>query len=126
MSVSHANQGFGAAIAATHSGTANTHGSLGSALGSLNATDASAKALAHAPPNSIVGQIVSYQSAMRTALAMPTATPAELAARNAAIAAARADILAPAANKGLTPQAVSAVDKQLGLPPTDPTLGVTH
>ena len=72
----------------------------------------------------MVGQIAAYQSAMVAALAMPATTPAQVAARNAAIAAARADILAPAANKGLTPGVVSAVDKQIGLPPSDPTLGV--
>jgi hypothetical protein len=57
---------------------------------------------------------------------MPTATPAQVAARNAAISAARADLLGPAGNKDLTPSVVSAVDKQLGLPATDPTLGVSQ
>jgi hypothetical protein len=82
--------------------------------------------MAHAAPNSQVGMIGAYHSAMVAALAMPTTTPAQVAARNAAISAARADLLAPAANKGLTPAAVSAVDKQTGLPATDPTLGVTR
>ena len=53
---------------------------------------------------------------MVTALGMPTATPAQVAARNAAIAAARADLLGPAANKELTPSVVSAVDKQITEP----------
>ena len=70
--------------------------------------------------------IGAYHNAMVSALAMPTSTPAQLAARNAAIAAARADVLAPAANKSLTPGVVSAVDKQIGLPATDPTLGVSQ
>jgi hypothetical protein len=81
--------------------------------------------MAHAAPNSMVGMIGAYHSAMVTALAMPAATPAQLAARNAAIAAARTDLLAPAANKSLTPSVVSAVDKQIGLPASDPTLGVS-
>ena len=72
----------------------------------------------------MVGQIASYQAAMKVALAMPTATPAQIAARNTAIASARSDILGPASNKSLTPDVVSAVDKQIGLPASDPTLGV--
>jgi hypothetical protein len=62
---------------------------------------------------------------MVAALAMPAATPAQTAARNAAIAAARADLLAAAANKGLTPATVGTVDSKLGLPATDPSLGVS-
>jgi hypothetical protein len=38
-----------------------------------------------------VGLIAAYDRAMLAALAMPTATPTEIAARNAAIAAARQD-----------------------------------
>jgi hypothetical protein len=70
--------------------------------------------------------IGAYHNAMITALAMPTTTPAQAAARNAAIAAARADLLAQAANKSLTPSVVSSVDNRLGLPATDPTLGVSQ
>lgn len=81
--------------------------------------------MAHAAPNSQVGQIAAYHGAMVSALAMPATTPDQVAARNAAIAAARADLLAPAANKGLTPATVSAVDKMIGLPDSDPSLGVT-
>jgi hypothetical protein len=82
--------------------------------------------MAHAAPTSTVGMIGAYHNAMMTALAMPTSTPAQTAARNAAIAAARTDVLAQAANKGLTPSVVSTVDRQLGLPATDPTLGVSR
>jgi len=82
--------------------------------------------MAHAAPNSQVGMIGAYHTAMVAALPMPTATPAHVAARNSAISAARADLLAPAANKGLTATSVTAVDKQIGLPATDPTLGVTR
>jgi hypothetical protein len=120
--------GFGAAIAASHSQASHSqtsHGALASALGSLNAVHASPTALAHAAPTSQVGMLASYQSAMLAALAMPATTPAQIAQRNAAIASARADLLAPAANKGLTPATVTAVDQRLGLAPTDPTLGVT-
>ena len=106
-----------------HAGLAG-HGALASALGALNAAHASPKALAHAAPTSRVGLIAAYDRAMLAALAMPTATPAEIAARNAAIAAARQNQLAAAANKGLTPAVVSRVDALLGLPPSNPALGV--
>jgi hypothetical protein len=89
--------GIGAALNAGRSTT--SHGSIASAMGSLNASHASLNAMSH---------------------------PAQVAARNAAITAARADVLGPAANKDLTPSVVSAVDKQLGLPATDPTLGVSQ
>ncbi len=82
--------------------------------------------MAHAAPTSTVGMIGAYHNAMVTALAMPTTTPAQVMARNAAISSARSDLLAQAANKSLTPSVVSAVDKQLGLPATDPTLGVSQ
>jgi hypothetical protein len=98
-------------------------GQLASALGALNAAHASPAALAHAAPGSKVGQIATYDRAMLTALAMPDITPAQIAARNAAIAAARGQ-LAAASNKSLTPPVVARVDDLLGLPATDPTIGV--
>jgi hypothetical protein len=116
--------GIGAALNAGHSTT--SHGSIASAMGSLNASHASLNAMSHAAPTSTVGMIGSYRGAMVTAIGMPTATPAQVAARNAAIASARADVLGPAANKELTPSVVSAVDKQLGLPATNPNLGVSQ
>lgn len=103
-----------------------SHGALASALEALNAAHASPTALAHAAPTSRVGLIAAYDRAMLAALPMPTATLAEIAARNAAIAAARQNQLAAAANKGLTPSAVAHVDALIGLPPTNPTLGVTQ
>ena len=106
--------GIGAALDAGHSTT--SHGSIASVMGSWNASHASLNAMSHAAPTSKVGMIGSYRGAMVTALGMPTATPAQVAARNAAIEAARADLLGPAANKELTPSVVSAVDKQIGLP----------
>jgi hypothetical protein len=69
--------------------------------------------------------IAAYKGVMLTALAMPATTLAQIASRNAAIASARADLLAPAADKGLTPSVVAAVDRQLSLPASDPTLRVT-
>lgn len=61
---------------------------------------------------------------MLAALAMPTSTRAEIAARNAAIATARSQELDDAANKPLSPSVVAQVDALLGLPPTNPAIGV--
>ncbi len=61
---------------------------------------------------------------MQTALALPDATPAEIAARDQAIASARSIELAAAANHPLSPPVVARVDALLGLPPSDPALGV--
>ncbi len=109
--------------AGSHGRGSASHGQLSSALGALNAAHASPVALAHASPTSKVGQIASYDRAMLSALGMPATTPAQIAARTAAIAAARAQ-LANASNKGLTPDVVAAVDSQLGLPASDPSIGV--
>jgi hypothetical protein len=104
-------------------GLANSH-SIASALGALNASHASPTALSHAAPNSQVGKIAAYDKAMVAAINMPSATPAQIAARQAAIADARSTQLAAASNKSLTPAVVAQVDKNLGLPAVDPTLGV--
>jgi hypothetical protein len=100
-------------------------GKLSAALAALNAAHAAPPALAHASPHSRVGKIAAYRSNMLIALAMPTNTPQEVIARDNAIAEVRASMLAPAANRSLTPAVVSRVDHLLGLPPSDPTLGVT-
>jgi hypothetical protein len=63
---------------------------------------------------------------MFAALAMPALTVEQRAARDAAIAAARAQELSLAANRTVSPAVVDRVDALLGLPPTDPTLGVTR
>ncbi|MBL8696817.1 MAG: hypothetical protein JNK67_00505 [Alphaproteobacteria bacterium] len=97
--------------------------SISAALGALNAAHASPTARANAAPNSRVGRIAAYEDAMHVALAMPEATPAQRAAKADAIAAARAQELAAAANKPISPAVVARVDSLLGLPPTDPTLG---
>lgn len=81
-------------------------------------------ARANAAPGSRVGQIAAYEQAMLEALAMPARTPAELAARETAIAAARAQDLAAASNRPLSSEVVDRVDQLLGLPPADPTLGI--
>lgn len=96
---------------------------LASAAGALNTAHASPNALAHAAANSRVGQVASYDFAMRVALSMPSNTLDEILARNAAIASARQH-LASAANKALTALVVAQVDRRLGLPSTDPTLGL--
>lgn len=59
--------------------------------------------------------IASYENAMSRALAMPAATPAQIAARSAAIAQARSQ-LAAASNKPLSSGTVQQVDHLLGLP----------
>lgn len=70
------------------------------------------------------GRIAEHERAMMEALAMPARTPAEIAAREAAIAAARAQELAEAPNRPQGGGVVDRVDQSLGLPPADPTLGI--
>ena len=53
-------------------------------FGALNAAHASTTAQAHAAPGSMVGHVATYDKAMIAALAMPSATPAQIAARTAA------------------------------------------
>lgn len=99
-------------------------GQLTSALGALNAGHANAAALANAAPQSEVGKIATYDKAMLAALSLPTATPAEVTYRDQQIAYARDTYLVDAANKPLSPAVVAKVDNMLGLPTSDPTLGV--
>lgn len=98
-------------------------GAISNATGALNAAHASPQALANAAPGSRVGQVAAYDRAMLAALGMPGTTPAELASRMLAISAARAQ-LATASGKSLTPAVVARVDRLLGLPSTDPALGL--
>ncbi len=95
---------------------------LASAAASLNAAHASPTALAHASPNSVVSKLAVYKQAMLAALAMPATTPAEVAAQQAAITAARLS-LATATGVRITPTAIQSVDHLLGLPPANPALG---
>jgi hypothetical protein len=70
-----------------------------------------------------IQQMAAYDRAMLHALAMPDRTPAQRAARNRAIAGARIQ-LAVATSRRLNPAAIGRIDALLGLPASDPTLGV--
>ncbi len=70
-----------------------------------------------------VQAIAAYDDTMRAALMMPDFTGTQDSARRAAIANARAR-LAAASRRRLTPAAVERIDVLLGLPKTDPALGV--
>jgi uncharacterized membrane protein YebE (DUF533 family) len=83
-------------------------------LGALNAAHASPTARAHAAPNSRVGQIASYERAMRSARAIQ-----DPVRRATAIAEARTQ-LAQAGNKPLSPSVIARVDQLLGLAPLPP------
>src|SRR5262249_59359811 len=104
-----------------------------SALGALNASHASATALAHASPNSEVGKIAAYKQALTTVLsnnqvdltAYETALQSDPDCTQSACLAARAQVTADlatvdadlkaAANKPITTAVVTAVDTNLGL-----------
>lgn len=101
------------------------HDHLHAILGALDAAHASPAAQAHAAPHSRVARITAYYHSMLMALAMPALTPQQVVARDEAIATARSTELAPAANKSLSPVVVAKVDSLLGLPPSNPNLGVT-
>jgi hypothetical protein len=85
-------------------------GSVASGLGSLNASHASSQALAHAAPNSRVGHIAAYASAIKSLEAAP---PHSRAAARAISRAAQS--IALASNKTVMPATVQAVDARLGL-----------
>src|SRR5262249_46283479 len=85
-----------------------------SAMGSLNASHASTTGLAHAAPNSAVGQLAGYAAAIN---ALNAAAPNSLAAKQATTQAAQA--LARASNKTVTPATVQAVNQNLGLTVTN-------
>ncbi len=108
----------------TYTPLAASTGQLTSALGALNAAHANSEAFANAAPQSEVSKIAAYDKAMLVALALPTATSPEVAYRDQQIAEARATYLAAAANKPLNPSVVTKVDSVLGLPASDPALGV--
>jgi hypothetical protein len=101
-----------------------TSGQLLSALGALNAAHANSEAFANAAPQSEVGKISAYDKAMLAALALPTATPAEVAYQEQQISLDRSTYLVSASNKPLSPAVVAKVDSLLGLPATDPSLGI--
>jgi hypothetical protein len=80
------------------------NGNSASAMGRLNAAHASAAALAHAAPNSAVGRVAAYKSAL-------TAN-ATLSAQDVAAAAAA---LVALSNKPITLRTVHTLDTRLGL-----------
>jgi hypothetical protein len=96
---------------------------LGRAVVALNATMAVPRPPAHPGLDARMQQMAAYDRAMLHALAMPDRTRAQRTARNVAIAWARIQ-LAAATNRRLNPAAVSRIDALLGLPASDPTLGV--
>ena len=97
---------------------------LGRAVVALNATEVVPRPPpVQAAPDLRVQQMAAYDRAMLRALAMPNRTPAQWAARNRAIASARTQ-LAVATSRRLNPTAVTRIDAVLGLPESDPTLGV--
>jgi hypothetical protein len=119
-----ANKENSATASTTATSTRTNHDRITAALGALNASNASATARTHASSRSRVAKIAAYDKAMLTALAMPGATPPQVVARNAAIADARATLLTAASNKPLTASVIATVDRRLGLPASDPTLGL--
>jgi hypothetical protein len=70
-----------------------------------------------------IQQMAAYDRAMLRALAMPDHTPTQRAERNRAIAGARIQ-LAGATSRHLNPDAITRIDALLGLPASNPTLGV--
>jgi hypothetical protein len=130
---SSANSGTQANPVSTSGGSIGTSGTsyeglasspmLNRAVVALNATLAVPRPPAQAGLNSHIRQMAVYDRAMVRALAMPDRTPAQRVARNRAIAGARIQ-LAAATNRRLNPAAVSRIDSLLGLPASDPALGV--
>jgi hypothetical protein len=93
--------------------------SAASMLGGLNAAHANTNAFANANPNSMVGDIATYEQQMGSALALTD--PKDQAN---AITAARQQ-LALSTNKTLTASAVTRLDQMLGIKGADPTLGTS-
>jgi hypothetical protein len=90
-----------------------------SQLGGLNAAHASDNARANAASGSRVGAINTYETQMKSALAMSNQTE-----RNAAITRARQQ-LAQNSNKTLTAGAVTRLDSTLDLKGASPELGTS-
>lgn len=97
-----------------------SEGSAASMLGGLNAAHASASAFEHANPNSMVGDVATYEQQMNSALAL---TDAKQQAN--AITAARQQ-LALSTNKTLTASAVTRLDQMLGIKGANPSLGTSQ
>jgi hypothetical protein len=91
-----------------------------SQLGGLNAAHASDTARAHAASGSRVGEIGTYETDMKSALAISNPTQ-----RNAAIVRARQK-LAETSNKPLTSSAIAQLDSELKIQGASPTLGAVQ
>ena len=78
------------------------------ALGALNAAHASAKARAHASPNSAVGKIATYEKSREAALSLQ-----DPAAQQQALEAAEAKLAASFGMSSLSPEQVSQVNALL-------------
>jgi hypothetical protein len=96
---------------------------LGRAVVALNATMAVPRPPAQPGLDARIQQMAAYDRAMLHALAMLDRTPTQRAARNVAIAWARIQ-LGVVTNRRLNPAAITRIDALLGLPASDPTLGV--
>ena len=116
-----ADRDFGADRAADRANanaSANANGN--SQLGGLNASHASDNARAHAASGSRVGEVGTYETDMKSAVAISNPTQ-----RNAAITAARQK-LAQTSNKPLTSSAIAQLDSQLKIQGASPTLGAVQ
>jgi hypothetical protein len=100
--------------------TSRAHANAANALGSLNSAHASANARANAAATSRVGQVATYETRMRAAMAITNPIR-----RDAAITAARQE-LAGVTNKELTPGAVARLDNMLSIQGASPQLGATR
>jgi hypothetical protein len=89
----------------------------------LNAPYAVPRPLARPVPDDRIQQMATYDLMMLNALQLPTDTLEQRGARDRAIADARIE-LAAATRRRLNPTAVSRIDSLLGLPASDPALGV--
>lgn len=120
---SAADRNFGADRAAERtdaSGHASAHANANSQLGGLNASHASDNARAHAAAGSRVGEIGTYETEMKSALAISNPTQ-----RNAAITRARQK-LAETSNKPLTSSAIAQLDSELKIQGASSSLGAVH
>jgi hypothetical protein len=96
------------------------NGAARSELGGLNADHASDRARANAAAGSRVGEIGTYQTDMKTAMAITDQTR-----RNAAITRARQN-LARTTNKPLTSDAIAQLDKDLDIEGASSALGASR
>lgn len=109
-----------ASVNGNASGSASARAKAASELGSLNAAHASETARANAASGSTVGEIGTYETRMKAALAISNPTQ-----RNAAITKARQD-LALNSNKTLTASAIAKLDNTLNIQGASPQLGAAQ